>query len=525
MGHICVHEGQRFEAADLSANMSINTAKRDRSCVLTYHALLLAIVILNKSIGETSAADLPSQHAWFERFCIDWFGERKCFRFLDVTSDKMNALVTGRLTSLCAQSASIPEAFACCTKMDCIEKYHEAIFRRLRWGARVSNPAVELSARRIGLGHHGIFDLALQELLAELDNDKTDKHILVLQVGPHVGALQHDPIYPYIMMDQRIRALLFEPASPQYEALTYNYRKAGERVKLVHAAVCDHDGKTKFRQSRIPAGNPLDPAIHEDIDKLSPLYDYLYRTMHSQAGSVIGLPGRDIDAADQRLGDDSTNYTETPTEWTEVIVQCARLSTHLPVEGWQLPYASVLVIDAEGSDLIVLREALCGNTGPVLYPRIVIFEHTGLNPDQQYNALTLLDHYGYICEPVTMLDVMCTRQADQKNLVSPHPACCLLDSKCAPSCLEPLPALPKDYAASSDWNYCKDPLISATFPTGHVKGTLDIKVDGTTVGLKMYSMHHPKNDATIAALQYRILVHDFSKLSSAMISLWQKSEA
>ena len=84
MGHICVHEGQRFEAADLPANMSINTAKRDRSCVLTYHALLLAIVILNKSIGETSAADLPSQHAWFERFCIDWFGERKCFRFLDV---------------------------------------------------------------------------------------------------------------------------------------------------------------------------------------------------------------------------------------------------------------------------------------------------------------------------------------------------------------------------------------------------------------------------------------------------------
>ena len=130
MWAIHVHEGQRFEAADLSANMFLVS--------------LLAIVILNKSIGETSAADLPSQHSWFERCCIPWFGERKCCRFLDVTSDKMNALVTGTLTSLCAQSTNIPEAFACCNNLDCIEKYHEAIFRRLRWGARYQSSVFQL---------------------------------------------------------------------------------------------------------------------------------------------------------------------------------------------------------------------------------------------------------------------------------------------------------------------------------------------------------------------------------------------
>ncbi len=494
------------------------------------------------SVAAAAAAAAAAPHAWSERVCIPWAGERRCYTYTDVTRDNMHSLAASTFAGLCA-GGSDPAGLACCTDPGCAAKYREGIHRRLRWGARVPDPAAALSARRSGAAerrsvgnhlsghHHDLFDFALEALLAELD-DRADHdghpYLLLVQAGPHVGALEHDPIYPYVMAEPRIRAVLFEPASPQFEALTYNYRAAGGRVRLVHAAVCAQNGAARFRQSRVPAGNASDPATHEDLHRLSPLYDYLYRTMHSQAGSVAGRPGRAAAAAaaaaaavaaDQRLGDDSLNYTEPPAEWNEVTVRCARLRDEQPTLrppewGQRPPHASVLVVDAEGSDLIVLREALCGALAPVLYPRLVLFEHTGMTPAQQVDAIALLDRYGYVCEPATMLDALCTRPAESAPFSSaPRPACCQWDPTCAPLCQPGAVVL----AAADGWGHCEDPRVDTTFPSGSRRGAIDILVDGANVEVATFARRHPQNDATIAALKHRLAVKDFPQLSAALM--------
>ena len=506
---------------------------------------LVAILL----IGMRTLVAATAPHAWSERVCIPWAGERRCLTYTDVTSQNMNSLVASTLAGICARTASSQEAFSCCTDPGCVERFRLAIHRRLRWGARISDPVVALSARRSGVAerlsegshlsghHHDLFDLALDSLLAELDNnshnDDAKRYILFVQAGSHVGALEHDPIYPFVMAEPRARALLFEPSSPQFEALTYNYRAAGDRVRLVHAAVCARNGEARFRQSRVPAGNASDPAIHEDLHCLSPLYDYLYRTMHSQAGMVTthDHTAAATAAADQRLGDDSTNYTEPPAEWTEVTVQCARLHRHLRLlpSEWEpsLLHASVLVVDAEGSDSIVLREALCGVVTPALYPRLVLFEHTGMTPAQKVDAIALLDRYGYTCQPSTMLDALCTLPAEFSSFLStPRPACCQLDSSCAPICQPGVAAAVTAAGNNGDddnhWGYCEDSHVDKKFPSGRQKGAVKILVDGVSVEVAAFERRHPQNDATIAALKHRLSVKDFPQLAAALIALWKQ---
>jgi hypothetical protein len=71
----------------------------------------------------------------------------------------------------------------------------------------------------------------------------------------------------------------------------------------------------------------------------------------------------------------------------------------------------VLVIDAEGYDMEVLKQ-IFNLDPPLLYPRILVFEHFLLTEVEKKGIIPMLDRFGYVCRLLdfSAMDTICEKE-------------------------------------------------------------------------------------------------------------------
>jgi hypothetical protein len=268
-------------------------------------------------------------------------------------------------------------------------------------------------------------------------HNTSDWKPLVLQVGGNVGALSGDPVYPFAKL-RLVRALIFEPLPHTFNELSRNYfdgqaeRESDGVVTLVNAAICSTDSDTYITHSQAPAPSCQDNAV----DGVGPLFDFYYRSHHSQMGSL-----RPLVAAASLAGEDgqknsrpevSTSLVKCMTYKTilnehslllsssddTASVMHARTSSGTSSDSTTAPPVPVaagsaldiLVTDAEGYDLALLRQVFA-TSPPLLYPKVLLFEHFLISDTHRREVMEILDRLGYICQlqDFTAMDTTCER--------------------------------------------------------------------------------------------------------------------
>ena len=400
-----------------------------------------------------------------------------------------------RMSVLCNGKNKDEAVFNCCAKAKCFANWFHYTKKRLRWGWKIHDAQYEWSRRRTmleGTGKGSFLPLIDQLLNASTTSKRV---LLFVQVGANVGATENDPIYPMLATHPFARGVLLEPAAVQFRELQYNYREAVQqnRVSLQNSALCSEDGQKEIVVAKPPPPLHATQSINEnknkntnkiDSDALrlepSPLYDFIYRSYRAQMGRV------DMEKGDKK-GDEQENEQENEQEreqgnekgesiekqllsvedfgsdsktMRENITCVSELAPFLiPFYAAKRddvqfklppplpPLAWVLVVDAEGSDLLVVRKALSfgsdyvhveGEGSSVLHtriplPTVILFESAWTGGGLS-KVIGMLDARGYTCQLETMMDIVCVRPMYQEN--KEHPACCLLQSQCSNKCVD-----------------------------------------------------------------------------------------
>ena len=178
---------------------------------------------------------------------------------------------------------------------------------------------------RIPVATLELFDLGLRLLAAR------GRPLTLLQVGANDG-VTNDPVYPYVHHEW-LSGVLVEPVPDSYARLCHSYRGYPDRFKCINAAVADYCGTVELYLPSADDGCGL-------AQKASARRDHLER--HGQQ--------------DRRV--------------RAITVPCYTIMKLLDATMRQPP--DVLVIDAEGWDWKILRNAFSDGVEPaMIYAEIV----------------------------------------------------------------------------------------------------------------------------------------------------------
>jgi len=311
--------------------------------------LLLPLLLTTSHNISQELCVVDSQH---ERLCIQWACDPN-----DGTLEACAAVyITWTCSLLSSDDALIRQ---CCTEdKRCLSMLYQQSLETLKLGKRIDDPLRELAKRR---QRQDKLSQSLDDLLSSVVSEK----VLVVQVGAHVGALRNDPIYPYLVSSPDMIGLLFEPMPVQFDGLSYNYRHAlrEQRVVVVNAAVCEKKGTVEFYHKRPPLEDSAYRGANEagaHTSPFDPLFHYLYRDETSQMGTLGTSHGISAHIAKvEEIGKRGNIGTEKEDDYVASLVECTTLRPHMDDMLEQHPSSPlVLIVDAEGADVAVLRDML-----------------------------------------------------------------------------------------------------------------------------------------------------------------------
>ena len=435
--------------------------------------LLLVLLLLLQVHSQHS----QQEYSWKEKICFT--GEAGPCPTYAINEKNVSLAATLRLAELCAKNKEFSE---CCTTQSCATYYYNTIHRRYRYGWRIIDPVQELQRRRKTTSTNS-FLLQSEALIAQTVHHDPESYVLFIQVGANVGATENDPIFPLLATNTNTKGILLEPADIQFEALQFNYRPYLKRVELLNVALCPQKGQSGFIRGKPPTGGDL--AMPEFYEKPSLLYDFLYRTHTSQMGKV------DInkDGSEEQLLEDSDDFVgETERTTITCIDSLASLLTpHVQVQVANARQDSlpplVLVIDAEGSDLLVLRHVLTRFVkAPLQLPRIILLEHMWMKEGGPKEAFDMLDKHGYVCLMESPLDTLCVRNAMKDD----GPGCCSLNQACSEACR----------GGGGGGGGGDDDINTKARPLPRPPLAMELVVDGEPMFVHLKVNVHPKNTAT-----------------------------
>jgi len=169
---------------------------------------------------------------------------------------------------------------------------------------------------------------------------------MFVQIGAHNG-VGGDPLRSWIDRNPRWRGIMVEPLPEQFEALC-QLRGNDPRIRLVRAAITDHDGTVDMMVVDGSAADSMLSSIHPDI-------------VHKN-----GAPA-------------------SQTRWLAV----PALTFRSLIEG--APPIDVLDIDTEGHDAVILDQVDL----VTVRPAIVMFESMHLSVEDRARCQTRLTEAGY----------------------------------------------------------------------------------------------------------------------------------
>ena len=321
--------------------------------------------------------------------------------FLDVpfTLSNATAAASFALSNMCATLKCAKEY---CSSPAAFKHMFDYTLMFLNFGHRIVDLEYEIKRRWV-----------TDDKLMAAANQLPTRHVLFLQAGAHVGALDNDPVFPLLISNPLARGILLEPGDVQFAGLRYNYRNIDSRVKLVNSAFCTSAGYQNFFHGNGPAcwhsGECMDmDVVHQHTD--GPLYHYLYRTHTSQMGGLGSRWKMEI-LADEEFGGSTPVSSQ---------IHCIDDLTPLILEtewGDNWPgineTETVLVVDAEGYDMEVLHHVIFSKTfqnAGLKLPALVYFEYSNIPSKSFGDAMSLMDAAGYICELATPTDIICNLQ-------------------------------------------------------------------------------------------------------------------
>jgi FkbM family methyltransferase len=181
-----------------------------------------------------------------------------------------------------------------------------------------------------------------------------------VEIGSNDGE-QHDHLRPLILA-REWRGLMVEPVPYVFERLRQNYGEL-DRVTLVNVAIADRDGELPFFHLR--------EAGPEERESLPHWY---HGTGSFSREAVLGH-AKDIPDVEERL------VTTT--------VPCVTFDSLRA--RYEVERVDLLLVDTEGYDWELLR----GIDLQGVRPRLVIYEHFHLDPDDRAEALARFAELGY----------------------------------------------------------------------------------------------------------------------------------
>lgn len=199
----------------------------------------------------------------------------------------------------------------------------------------------------------------------------------VVQIGANDGT-RFDPVYALLRNRPRWKALFVEPIPNVFSQLVKNYG-ISNRFMFECAAISDSAGDFSFyylsQDARAAAQQ-----WHEYFDLVGSL-DRLH-VLKALAGEAERLEKHIIE-------------TRVPV-----------ITLQMLLTKWNIRRIDVLVVDAEGYDWKIVRQAL--NMG--LRPEIILFEHSNLLREEREAALCLLDDDYHIDD--VGIDFLCMKKAE-----------------------------------------------------------------------------------------------------------------
>ena len=170
--------------------------------------------------------------------------------------------------------------------------------------------------------------------------------VMFVQIGSHNG-VDGDPLMGWIDRNRRWRGIMVEPVPEQFEALR-KLRGDNPRIRLVRAAIADHDGTVDMTVVDGSAADSMLSSIHSDIVRKS------------------GAPASQT----RRLSVPALTFSSL-------------------IEG--APPIDVLLIDTEGHDAAILDQVDLVRVRPA----VVMFESVHLSVEDRERCETRLTKAGY----------------------------------------------------------------------------------------------------------------------------------
>jgi FkbM family methyltransferase len=181
-----------------------------------------------------------------------------------------------------------------------------------------------------------------------------------VEIGANDGE-QHDHLGP-LVRSHPWRGIMVEPVPYIFERLRNNY--AGiDRVILEHAAIADRDGRLPFYHLSEPEPDEV-PDLPDWYDGIG---SFSRETVLSHAPQIPDIEGRLVTAE----------------------VPCLTLDSLLRKHG--VERVDLLVVDTEGYDYEILRSLDFTKH----HPRLVVYEHFHLDPEQRDATRRRLEEAGY----------------------------------------------------------------------------------------------------------------------------------
>jgi FkbM family methyltransferase len=182
-----------------------------------------------------------------------------------------------------------------------------------------------------------------------------------VEIGSNDGE-QHDHVRPFVL-SRPWRGIMVEPVPYIFERLRANYRDVADRVALENLAIADRDGTLPFFHLVAP-----DPA---DLPDLPDWYD--------------GVGSFSREAVARHV----THIPDVERRIVEARVECLTFDSLLRRHGE--PVVDLLVTDTEGYDFALLESIDLERHRP----RMVVYEHFHLSPDDRAACRARLERAGY----------------------------------------------------------------------------------------------------------------------------------
>jgi FkbM family methyltransferase len=203
---------------------------------------------------------------------------------------------------------------------------------------------------------------------------------MIVQIGANDG-IRFDPISALIKHRRRWRVLFVEPIPSVFERLVRNFGRS-HKFMFECSAVGATCGSSSFYY------------LAEDAQQNA-------RVWHEWFGLVGSL---DRSHVVRNLGSEAARLDKFIVETRVPVVTLEAL-----LDKWKIESVDALVVDAEGHDWKIVRQAL----EIELKPDVILFEHVNLSDTERQDACRMLDSE-YSVEDVG-IDYLCVKKRDRSK--------------------------------------------------------------------------------------------------------------